>query len=241
MGIHLIHEAWRAGVEKLLAVGTVCSYPKFTPVPFREEHLWDGYPEETNAPYGLAKKMLLVQLQAYRQQYGFNGICVIPTNLYGPGDSVDLETSHVIPALIHKCVEAQEAGREEVALWGTGMASREFLYVDDAAEAIVTALERYDAPEPLNLGAEAELTICELAELVAQVTGFSGKFVWDPSYPDCRPRRWVDGTKARQLLDWEPKRTLADGLPETVAWFRAQRAPSDGARHEVWARTNAPV
>jgi GDP-L-fucose synthase len=173
--------------------------------------------------------MLLVQLQAYRQQYGFNGIYVIPTNLYGPGDQFDLETSHVIPALIHKCVEAQEAGREEVALWGTGTASREFLYVDDAAEAIVTALERYDAPEPLNLGAEAELTICELAELVAQVTGFSGKFVWDPSYPDGRPRRSVDGTKARQLLDWEPKVTLAEGLAETVAWFRAHRAPSRGA------------
>jgi GDP-L-fucose synthase len=223
MGIHLIHEAWRAGVEKLLVVGTVCSYPKFTPVPFREEHLWDGYPEETNAPYGLAKKMLLAQLQAYRQQYGFNGIYVIPTNLYGPGDNFDLETSHVIPALIRKCVEAQEAGQEEVVLWGTGTASREFLYVDDAAEAIVAALERYDAPQPLNLGAGAEITIRELAEVVAQVTGFSGKFVWDSSYPDGQPRRAVDGTKARQLLGWEPKVKLAEGLAETVAWFRARR------------------
>jgi len=236
MGIHLIHEAWRAGVEKLLVVGTVCSYPKFTPVPFREEHLWDGYPEETNAPYGLAKKMLLVQLQAYRQQYGFNGIYVIPTNLYGPGDNFDLETSHVIPALIRKCVEAQEAGREEVVLWGTGTASREFLYVDDAAEAIVAALERYDAPEPLNLGAGAEITIRELAELVAQVTGFSGKFVWDPSYPDGQPRRAVDGTKARQLLGWEPKVKLAEGLAETVAWFRAHRASKRGARDEARSR-----
>jgi GDP-L-fucose synthase len=236
MGIHLVHEAWRAGVEKLLVVGTVCSYPKFTPVPFREEHLWDGYPEETNAPYGLAKKMLLVQLQAYRQQYGFNGIYVIPTNLYGPGDNFDLETSHVIPALIRKCVEAEEAGREEVVLWGTGTASREFLYVDDAAEAIVAALERYDAPEPLNLGAGAETTIRELAELVAQVTGFSGKFVWDPSYPDGQPRRAVDGTKARQLLGWEPKVKLAEGLAETVAWFRAHRAPSGGAGDEVRPR-----
>lgn len=211
-------------------VGTVCSYPKFTPVPFREEHLWDGYPKETNAPYGVAKKMLLVQLQAYRQQYGSHGICVIPTNLYGLGDNFDLETSDVIPALIRKCEEAREAGRNEVVLWGTGTASRDFLYVEDAAEAIVRALERYDAPEPLNLGVGAEITIRELAELVAEATGFSGKFVWDASYPDGQPRRAVEGTRARQLLGWAPKVNLPEGLARTVAWFRAAQAGGGAGR-----------
>ena len=199
MGVHLIHEAWRAGIRKLVIVGTVCSYPKYTEVPFREEDLWSGYPEETNAPYGLAKKMLLVQAQAYRDEYGFDSAFVIPTNLYGPGDNFDEDTSHVIPAIIRKCVEARDAGRDEVVLWGTGRPTREFLYVDDAADGIVLGLQKLEDREPVNLGSAAEIAIVDLAELIAKVTSFEGRFVWDPSKPDGQPRRSVDGSKARQL------------------------------------------
>jgi len=223
MGVHLIHEAWRAGIRKLVIVGTVCSYPKYTEVPFTEEDLWNGYPEETNAPYGLAKKMLLVQAQAYRDEYGFASAFVIPTNLYGPQDNFDHDTSHVIPAIIRKCVEAQDEGRDEVVLWGTGQPTREFLYVDDAAAGIVLALERLDDTEPVNLGSATEISIRNLAERIAQVTGFKGRFVWDPSKPDGQPRRAVDGAKAQKLLGWSPHVTLEDGLERTVQWFREPR------------------
>jgi len=228
MGIHLIHEARRTGVEKMVVVGTVCSYPKYTPVPFREESLWDGYPEETNAPYGLAKKMLLAQAQAYRAEYGFNSVYVIPTNLYGPGDNFDLETSHVIPAMIRKFMEAEEQGQREVVLWGTGRPSREFLHVDDAAEGIVRALERYDSGEPVNLGANVEVSIADLATMISEATGYTGQFVWDSSQPDGQPRRAVDGSAAGRLLDWKPEISLATGIRETVEWYRANRARPEG-------------
>jgi GDP-L-fucose synthase len=224
MGVHLIHEAWRAGVEKLVVVGTVCSYPKQIPVPFSEDELWDGYPEETNAPYGVAKKMLLVQCRAYRDEHGFNAVYVIPTNLYGPEDNFDLETSHVIPAMIRKFHEAKAASREEVVLWGTGRPSREFLHVDDAAEGVVAALERYDGPLPINLGAGDETTIAELAAMVAEIVGFEGRVRWDSSKPDGQPRRAVDGSRARQLLGWKPERTLREGLADTVDWYVHQGA-----------------
>ena len=224
MGIHLIHEAWRAGVRKLVIVGTVCAYPKHTPVPFREESLWEGYPEETNAPYGLAKKMLLVQAQAYRQEYGFDAAFVLPTNLYGPGDDFDRDTSHVIPAIIRKCIEAQAAGRDEVALWGSGAPTRDFLYVDDAAEGIALALAHEGDLGPINLGSASEIAICDLAELIAKATGFEGRFAFDRSQPDGQPRRAVDGSKARRLLGWRPSVELEHGLRETVAWYRRHRA-----------------
>ena len=217
------HEAWQAGIRKLVIVGTVCSYPKHTPVPFREESLWDGYPEETNAPYGLAKKMLLVQAQAYRQEYGFDTAFVMPTNLYGPGDDFDRDTSHVIPAIIRKCIEAQEAGASEVALWGSGAPTRDFLYVDDAAEGIALALAHEGDLGPLNLGSANEIAIRDLAELVAKATGFEGRFAFDPSQPDGQPRRAVDGSKARRLLGWRPSVELEQGLRETVGWYRRHR------------------
>jgi GDP-L-fucose synthase len=224
MGVHLIHEAWRAGIRKLVIVGTVCSYPKYTEVPFREEDLWSGYPEETNAPYGLAKKMLLVQAQAYRDEYGFDSAFVIPTNLYGPADNFDQNTSHVIPAIIRKCVEARDAGRDEVVLWGTGKPTREFLYVDDAAAGIVLGLQKLEDREPVNLGSATEIAIADLAELIAKVTGFEGRFVWDPSKPDGQPRRSVDGSKARQLLGWSPRVDIEDGLRRTVDWYLGDRS-----------------
>ena len=224
MGVHLIHEAWRAGIRKLLIVGTVCSYPKYTDVPFREEDLWNGYPEETNAPYGLAKKMLLVQAQAYRDQYGFDSAFVIPSNLFGPGDNFDENTSHVIPAIIRKCVEALDEGRDEVVLWGTGRATREFLYVDDAAEGIVLGLQHLESREPVNLGSATEISIADLAELIAKVTGFEGRFVWDPSKPDGQPRRSVDGSRARELLGWSPRVQVEEGVRRTVEWYRANPA-----------------
>ena len=227
MGIHLIHEAWRAGVDKVVVVGTVCSYPKFTEVPFREDDIWNGYPEETNAPYGLAKKMLLVQAQAYRQEYGFDTAFVIPTNLYGPGDNFDYETSHVIPAIIRKCIEAEEVHTGEVSLWGTGSPTREFLYVDDAAEGIVLALERLDEPEPVNLGSAGEISIKEVAEMIGRVTGFSGRFLWDDSKPDGQPRRSVDGSRAKKLLGWTPRVGFEQGVTRTVEWYRGAR-PSAG-------------
>jgi nucleoside-diphosphate-sugar epimerase len=223
MGVHLIHEAWRAGIEKLVIIGTVCSYPKFAPVPFSERDLWNGYPEETNAPYGIAKKMLIVQSQAYRDQYGFNSVCLLPTNLYGPEDSSDLKTSHVIPAIIRKCLDAKAEGRQSVVLWGTGNPTREFLYVDDAAVGIVAALERYDGAEPLNLGSQGEISIRELAHLIAEVTGFQGDFEWDDSEPDGQPRRAVDWSSASELLQWRPEVELREGLRRTVESFVAGR------------------
>ena len=224
MGIHLINEAWQAGIKRLVTVGTVCSYPKFTEVPFREDDLWNGYPEETNAPYGLAKKMLLVQSQAYRQEYGFECAFVIPTNLYGPGDNFDYNTSHVIPAIIRKCLDAQDAGSAEVSLWGTGAPTREFLYVDDAADGIVSALEHLNEPEPVNLGAASEISIKDLAELIGRVTGFAGRFVWDATKPDGQPRRAVDGSRAKELLGWTPRVEFEKGLSKTVAWYRTVRS-----------------
>ena len=219
MGIHLVHEAYKAGIERLLVVGTACSYPKLIPIPFSEKHLWDGYPEETNAPYGLAKKMILAQGQAYRAQYGFDFLYVIPTNLYGPGDNFDLQTSHVIPAMIRKFLEAKKSGAGEVVLWGTGSPSREFLYVDDAARGIVAALERLDTSEPVNLGVGEEVRISELVDLIRRATEYEGEIVWDSSYPDGQPRRAVDGSKASELLDWRPQVSLEEGLTRTVKAF----------------------
>lgn len=219
MGVHLIHEAMAHGTEKVAVVGTVCSYPKFTPVPFSEDDIWNGYPEETNAPYGLAKKMLLVQSQAYRQEYGFDSVMAIPTNLYGPDDNFDLGTSHVIPAIMRKCIEAVERGNEAVSLWGTGSASREFLYVDDAAEGIVRTLEVYDDPAPLNLGSNTEISIRDLADLIAKVTSFEGRFDWDATKPDGQPRRAVDGARAERALGWRAKTSLEEGLQATHDWY----------------------
>lgn len=224
MGVQLLHEAWRAGVEKFVAIGTICAYPKFTPVPFKEEDLWNGYPEETNAPYGLAKKMLLVQAQAYRQQYGFNAIYLLPVNLYGPGDNFDLETSHVIPALIRKCIEAQERGEEEVVVWGTGNPTREFLYVEDAAEGILLAAERYNGSEPVNLGSGMEIRIRDLAELIGRLTGFRGRFVYDATRPDGQPRRCLDTSKAERLFGFRARTPFEEGLRRTIEWYRAHRA-----------------
>jgi GDP-L-fucose synthase len=220
MGLHVVEEARRRDTEKLVQVGTVCSYPKHTPVPFREEDLWNGYPEETNAPYGIAKKALLTMQQAYRDQYGLNGIYLMPVNLYGPGDSFDLHSSHVIPALIRKCEEARVAGRDEVVCWGTGSASREFLYVDDCAEAIVLAAQRYDGAEPVNVGAAREMTIRDLTELIARLTGFEGELAWDASKPDGQPRRRLDTTRARELFGFTASTPLEQGLERTIAWFR---------------------
>jgi GDP-L-fucose synthase len=221
MGVQLIEQARLRGVEKFVAIGTVCAYPKFTPVPFREEHLWDGYPEETNAPYGLAKKMLLVQSQAYRQQYGFNSIFLLPVNLYGPGDNFDPQTSHVIPALIKKCGDAVQAGDNHVTCWGTGEVSREFLYAADAAEGILLAAEHYDGAEPVNLGAGREIRIKDLAEKIAQLTGFMGRICWDPSKPDGQPRRCLDVSRAKALFGFEARTSFDEGLRRTIDWYRA--------------------
>jgi GDP-L-fucose synthase len=219
MGVQLMHEAWRAGVRKFVTVGTVCAYPKHTPVPFREETLWDGYPEETNAPYGLAKKMLLVQGQSYRQQYDFNTIYLLPTNLYGPADNFDLETSHVIPALIRKCVEAKARGGGHITAWGTGSPTREFLYVEDAAEGILLATERYDGAEPVNLGAGMEISIKDLLELIAELTGFEGKIVWDTSKPDGQPRRSLDTARAEKMFGFKAGTSFREGLHRTIDWY----------------------
>ena len=226
MGIHLLHESYLRRIEKFVALGTICCYPKFTPVPFREESLWDGYPEETNAPYGLAKKMLLVQSQAYRRQYGFNSIFLMPVNLYGPGDNIDPRSSHVIPALIKKCIDAIAAGQSEIRVWGTGNASREFLYVEDAAEGIALATERYDRPEPVNLGAGFEITILELVELIVKLTGFTGKIIWDASKPDGQPRRMLDVSKAKAEFGFAARTTFVDGLHQTIEWYRKMRQDS---------------
>jgi nucleoside-diphosphate-sugar epimerase len=224
MGIQLIEEARRAGVAKFVTAGTVCSYPKFTPVPFREESLWDGYPEETNAPYGLAKKMLLVQSQAYREQYGFRGVYVIPVNLYGPGDNFDPGSSHVIPALIKKCVDAREQRLPFIEAWGTGSASREFLYVEDAAEGIVLAAERYDSPDPVNLGTGHEITIRDLLALIVELTAYEGEVRWDPAKPDGQPRRMLDTRRARERFGFEARTGFREGLQRTIAWYEEQRA-----------------
>jgi GDP-L-fucose synthase len=220
MGLHLIEQARKRGLKKFLQVGTICAYPKFTPVPFREEDLWNGYPEETNAPYGVAKKALMVMLQAYRQQYGLNGIYLLPVNLYGPHDNFDLESSHVIPALIRKCVEARERGDRVLTVWGTGTASREFLYVDDCAEGLLLALEKYDSPEPMNLGSGREISIRELTELIAGLCGFRGEIVWDASKPDGQPRRCLDVSRAREKIGFVAKTSLEDGLRRTIDWYR---------------------
>ena len=223
MGTQLLHESWRAGVSKFVGVSTICAYPKLTPVPFAEDDLWNGYPEETNAPYGLAKKMLLVQAQAYRQQYGFNATHVMPVNLYGPGDHVDRENSHVIPALIGKCVEATERGEPEIVCWGDGTPTREFLYVEDAAEAIVLAAERYDGAEPVNLGSGVEISIRDLVHVVAKLTGFKGEIRWDTTQPNGQPRRCVDTSRAERWFGFRARTSFEDGLRRTVEWYRTQR------------------
>jgi GDP-L-fucose synthase len=223
MGVETLEQARRFGVRKFVGIGTICAYPKITPVPFREDALWDGYPEETNAPYGLAKKMLLVQSQAYRQEYGMDAIHLLPVNLYGPGDNFDPETSHVIPAMIRKMEEARRAGRDEVVLWGDGSPTREFLYVDDAAEGVVLATERYDESAPVNLGSGHEVPIRDLAVVVAQATGFTGRVVWDASKPNGQPRRGLDTSRAERAFGFRARTDFARGLAQTVAWYRAQR------------------
>lgn len=219
MGTHLMHQAWQTGVKKFVTVGTVCAYPKFTPTPFREDSLWDGYPEETNAPYGLAKKMLLVQGQAYRQQYDFNAIYLLPTNLYGEGDNFDPASSHVIPALIRKFVEAKQAGEKQITAWGTGSPTREFLYVEDAAEGILMATEHYNKPDPVNLGSGDEISIRDLTHLIAELVGFDGEIVWDSSKPDGQPRRKLDTTRAENEFGWSSKISFREGLSKTIAWY----------------------
>lgn len=224
MGVQLIHQSWLHGVKKFVAIGTICAYPKFTPVPFKEEHLWDGYPEETNAPYGLAKKMLLVQSQVYRQQYDFNSIFLLPVNLYGPRDNFNPASSHVIPSLIRKCVEAQERGEPRIVVWGDGSPTREFLYVEDAARGIVMATEKYDGAEPVNLGAGFEISIKDLAELIARLTGFEGEIVWDQSKPNGQPRRCLDTSRAFQYFGFRAEVPFEEGLRRTVDWYRRNRS-----------------
>ncbi len=224
MGANVIEQSRLHGVEKLVVLGTICAYPKFAPVPFHEDDLWNGYPEETNAPYGVAKKALLVGLQSYREQYGLNGVFLLPVNLYGPRDNFDLRTSHVIPALIRKMVEAQERGEREIVLWGDGSPTREFLYVDDCAEGIVLAARRYDGAEPVNLGTGQEIAIRELAELAAELTGYDGEIVWDTTKPNGQPRRQLDVSRARELFGFEARTPLHEGLERTVAWYRASRS-----------------
>jgi GDP-L-fucose synthase len=223
MGVELMHQAWKRGVGKFTAIGTVCAYPKFTPVPFKEDDLWIGYPEETNAPYGLAKKMMLVQSEAYRQQYGFNSIFVLPVNLYGPRDNFNLQTSHVIPALIRKAIEAQERGDVELVVWGDGSPTREFLYVEDAAEGILTATEKYDSSDPVNLGSGYEISIKDLAEMIVRQTGFQGKLVWDTEKPNGQPRRGLDVSRARERFGWSAQVSFEEGMRRTIEWFKANR------------------
>lgn len=224
MGSQLMHEAWKAGVEKFVALGTICCYPKFTPVPFREEDLWNGYPEETNAPYGLAKKMLLVQSQAYRDQYKFNSIFLLPVNLYGPGDNFNPESSHVIPALIKKFFDAKHAGSKEVVIWGTGKATREFLYVTDAVEGIILATEKYNKSDPVNLGAGFEISIRDLADLIKRHVGFKGKLVWDRTKPDGQPRRMLDTTRAKKEFGFTAKTRFEEGLSKMISWYENELA-----------------
>lgn len=223
MGAQLLHEAYMRKIEKFVALGTICAYPKFTPVPFKEDDLWNGYPEETNAPYGLAKKMMLVQSQAYRQQYGFNSIFLLPVNLYGPGDNFNPSSSHVIPALIKKCIDAIDNSADTIEVWGTGSATREFFYVEDAAEAISLAAEFYNKSEPVNIGAGLEISIRELAEIIVQVTGFQGNIIWDKTKPDGQPRRMLDTDKAAKEFGFKAKTDLRTGLAKTVEWYKNNR------------------
>ncbi|MBN2028703.1 GDP-L-fucose synthase [bacterium] len=220
MGIQLIETARQYGVKKFVCIGTICAYPKYTPVPFKEADLWNGYPEETNAPYGLAKKMLLVQLQAYRQQYGLNGIYLLPVNLYGPGDNFDPKSSHVIPALIKKCVYAVREKKDEIVVWGTGEVTREFIYVEDAAEGILTAAEKYDQPEPVNIGAGFEIKIKDLVDLIVNLTGFKGKIRWDATKPDGQPRRMLDVERAKREFGFKAQTEFVEGLKKTIEWYR---------------------
>jgi GDP-L-fucose synthase len=220
MGVQLLEEGRKYGLEKFVALGTICCYPKFTPVPFKEEDVWNGYPEETNAPYGLAKKMLLVQSQAYRQQYGFNSIFLMPVNLYGPRDNFNPNSSHVIPALIKKCIDAIKNNDKEIVVWGTGKASREFLYAEDAAEGILLATEKYNESEPINIGAEFEITIKNLIELIVKLTGFKGKLTWDPTKPDGQPRRCLDTTRAFEKFGFKAKVPFEEGLKRTIKWYQ---------------------
>ncbi len=224
MGVELMHQAHRLGIGKFVAIGTVCAYPKFTPVPFKEEDLWNGYPEETNAPYGLAKKMMLVQAQAYRQQYGFDAIFLLPVNLYGPGDNFNLQTSHVIPALIRKTIEAKEANAPRIQLWGDGSPTREFLYVEDAANGIVAAAEKYDRTEPVNLGSGYEISIKDLAGLIIRLVGYQGSLEWQTDKPNGQPRRALDVSRAKQYFGWQAKMPFEEGIRRTIDWFRENRA-----------------
>ncbi len=221
MGVQLIHQAWQTGVEKFVAIGTVCAYPKFTPVPFREDDIWNGYPEETNAPYGLAKKMLLVQAQAYRQQYGYNAIFLLPVNLYGPRDNFDPRSSHVIPALIRKCLEAKASGTRELVVWGDGSPTREFVYVEDAAEGILLAAERYNDPDPVNIGSGFEISIKDLALTIARLTGFEGQMVFDKDKPNGQPRRALDTSRAAERFGFRAKVNFEEGLHRTIEWYRS--------------------
>jgi len=223
MGVELMHQAWQSGVGKFVALGTVCAYPKFTPVPFHEDDLWNGYPEETNAPYGLAKKMLLVQAQAYRQQYGYNAIFLLPVNLYGPRDNFNPASSHVIPALIRKCLEAREQGQKEIVGWGDGSPTREFLYVEDAAEGILLATEKYGGPDPVNLGSGYEISIKDLAEMIARLTGFEGRLVWDTSKPNGQPRRGLDVSRAEALFGFRAATPFENGVRRTIEWYERNR------------------
>jgi GDP-L-fucose synthase len=224
MGVELMHQAYKRGISKFIAIGTVCAYPKFTRVPFKEDDLWLGYPEETNAPYGLAKKMMLVQAQAYRQQYGFDSIFLLPVNLYGPGDNFNLRTSHVIPALIRKAAEARESGAKSLSLWGDGSPTREFLYVEDAADGIVSAAEKYDGPEPVNLGSGHEISIRDLAAMIARLSGFAGELVWETDRPNGQPRRALDVSRAKLYFNWQARTPFEEGMRRTIAWFQANRA-----------------
>ena len=224
MGVQLIHQSWMKGVEKFVALGTICAYPKYTPIPFKEEDLWNGYPEETNAPYGLAKKMLLVQSQSYREQYGYNSIFLLPVNLYGPGDNFNPASSHVIPALIRKYLEAKEQGASEIVAWGDGSPTREFIYVEDAAEGIALATERYNSSEPVNIGSSFEISIKDLTETIARLTGFNGTIRWDTSKPNGQPRRKLDTTRAREAFGFEAKTDFEDGLKRTIDWYANERA-----------------
>ncbi len=220
MGVQMMEIGRQTGIEKFVAVGTICSYPKFTPVPFREENLWNGYPEETSAPYSLAKKMLLVQSQAYQQQYGFNSISLLPANLYGPKDNFNLNTSHVIPALIKKCIDAVRRNDDTIIVWGTGKPTREFLYVEDAADGIILATEKYDGPEPVNLGSEFKISIKEIVKLIVKLTGFRGETIWDKSKPDGQPKRCLDTSRARQEFGFKAKTKIEEGLKKTIKWYR---------------------
>lgn len=224
MGVQLMHHGWEFGLQKFVAIGTICAYPKYTPIPFKEDDIWNGYPEETNAPYGLAKKMLLVQSQAYRQQYGWNSIFLVPVNLYGPGDNFNPASSHVIPALIKKCVEARDAGDAEIVAWGDGSPTREFIYVEDAAEGITLATERYNQSDPVNIGSSFEVSIKDLIELIARLTGFNGDIRWDTSKPNGQPRRKLDVSRANERFGFEAKVPFEEGLKKTIAWYEENRA-----------------